>query len=92
MQSAGVPSACSSRKLCSAIQAVEVSLPAQDTGPPIRALIPRQVFERFFLTDAQPASWLRAYDQHAVVLDAMIRRRYAVHPTDPVVLRRFDPH
>lgn len=74
---------------------INPALPAIDAfveidGTAVRAIIPREVFERCLRTPPRPQEWLRAYGDHAALLDAAIVRRWRAKPQDTVVLRAGD--
>ena len=79
--------------LNAAMQAVDVFLKID--GQPVRALIPREVFERCFNSAPTLEAWLQSYEENASILNAAICRRFAAKPQDFVVVRCGDfaiPH
>lgn len=74
--------------LSPAMQAVDMVVVID--GQPVKALIPREVFEQCLHTTATPDAWLRCCEEHADVLEAAIRRRFAAKPQDQVVVRCSD--
>jgi hypothetical protein len=75
-------------RLNTAMQAVDVFL--EIDGQPVRAVIPREVFEEHLNTPPTPDAWLKACEDHASALDDVIRRRFAAKPQDLVVVRSSD--
>lgn len=79
--------------LNTAMQACDVFL--EIDGHPVRAIIPREVFERCFNSAPTPDAWLQSYEENASILNAAICRRFAAKPQDFVVVRSSDfaiPH
>ena len=79
--------------LNTAMRAVDVFLKID--GQPVRALIPREVFERCFNFAPTLKAWLQLYEENASILNAAICRRFAAKPQDFVVVRCGDfaiPH
>lgn len=77
-----------SLRLSLAMQAVDVSV--EFDGRPVKALIPREVFENCLGSASSPEAWLKCYEENAYVLDAIIRKRFAVKLQDFVVVRSSD--
>ena len=75
-------------RLSAAMQAVEVLLDID--GHPVRAVIPREVFERCLNSALTPEGWLQSYEDNASMLSAAICRRFAARPQDFVVVRPSD--
>jgi hypothetical protein len=75
-------------RLNSAMPAVDVFLEVD--GCPVKAIIPREVFERCLGSAPTPSAWLQAYHENASTLDRVIHRRYAALPSDTVVVRSGD--
>ncbi|CAG1017842.1 hypothetical protein BURC_02541 [Burkholderiaceae bacterium] len=71
-----------------AMQAVDMVV--EIDGRRVKALIPREVFELCLRSPATPEAWLRCCEEHADVLQAAIRRRFAAKPQDQVVVRSSD--
>ena len=83
----------SNARLCAAMQAVEILLDID--GHPVRAIIPREVFERCFKSAPTPEAWLQSYEDNASALNTAVCRRFAARPQDLVVVRSSDfasPH
>jgi hypothetical protein len=78
----------SGAQLSPAFQAVHVSV--EIDGTPVKALIPREVFEERLKSGQSPEEWIEAYEQNAAMLEAVIRWRYAAKPQDFVVVRSSD--
>lgn len=75
-------------RLNSAMQAVDVFMDID--GHPVRAVVPREVFERCLNSESTPADWLRACEENADLLGNVIRRRHAARTQDFVVVRASD--
>lgn len=71
-----------------AMQAVDVYLDID--GQNVRAVVPREVFEERLHAAPYPDAWLRAAQEHAGELAAVIRRRFGARPGDFVVVRTSD--
>ena len=70
------------------MQAVDVFL--EIDGQPVRAIDPREVFERCFDSAPTLEAWLQSYEENASVLSIVICRRFAAKPQDLVVVRCGD--
>ena len=75
-------------RLNSAMQAVEVHL--EIDGHPVKAVIPREVFERCLKSAPTPEAWLQSYGENTSMLNTAICRRFAAKPQDFVVVRSSD--
>ena len=75
-------------KLNPAIQGLDVFVDVD--GEPVRAIIPRLVFENSLRCLVGPSEWPQAYQAHASAIDTVVRRRYAARTQDFVVLRTSD--
>ena len=71
-----------------AIQALDVWVDVD--GKPVRAIIPRVVFEESLHCRVGPSEWPRTYQAHADAIDALVRKRFAAKAQDFVVLRSSD--
>ena len=79
---------------------LNTAMPAVDAflevdGHPVRAIIPREVFERCFNSAPTLKAWLQSYEENASLLNAAICRRFAAKPQDVVVVTSSDfaiPH
>jgi hypothetical protein len=75
-------------KLNPAIQGLDVFVDVD--GKPVRAIIPRVVFEKSLHCDVGPSEWPQTYRAHAATIDAAVRRRFVARDQDFVVLRSSD--
>ena len=75
-------------RLNTALQGVDVFV--EIDGRQVKAVIPREVFERRLKSEPGPDAWLIAYEENAALLDEMIRKRFAAREQDFVVLRSSD--
>ena len=75
-------------KVNRAIQGLDVFV--EIDGKPVRAIIPRLVFEKSLNSRLGPSGWSQSYHVHQRVIDSLIRTRYAAKAQDFVVLRTSD--
>ena len=75
-------------KMNRAIQGLDVLVEVD--GKPVRAIIPRLVFEESLLCRVGPSEWPQTYQAHAGAIDSVVRRRYATRAQDFIVLRTSD--
>ena len=75
-------------KLNPAIQGLDVFVDVD--GKPVRAIIPRLVFEQSLHCLVGPDEWQQVYVAHARDIDAVVRRRHGARAQDFVVLRTSD--
>lgn len=75
-------------KVNPAIQGLDVMVDVD--GKPVRAIIPRVVFEESFQCRVGPSEWPQTYRAHADAIDAIVRKRFATKQPDFVVLRSSD--
>jgi len=71
-----------------AMQAVDVLVEVD--GKPVRAIIPREVFEGRLRSKAGPDAWLESYRNNAAMIEAVIRKRLVARDQDFVVVRSSD--
>ena len=75
-------------KVNPAIQGLDVMVEVD--GKPVRAIIPRVVFEESFQCRVGPSAWPQAYRDRAETIDEIVRKRFATKKPDFVVLRSSD--